>query len=188
MLQNKPWVLAKTDPAHCGTVVATSLSLVRLIAILAEPYIPAASAKIYEQLAVSPADNQIPESFETAFAAGHKLGTPAVLFQRVSKDQISDFKARFGSTDSGAAEDAAKDKKKGKGKPTRKVDEPDPDRPDMSRVELRVGKIVEVGLHPNAESLYIEKIDLGEETGPRTVCATLNCLLWSTMMGLLAFT
>ena len=38
-----------------------------------------------------------------------------------------------------------------------------------SRLDIRIGKIVEVSRHPDAESLYIEKIDLNEEGGNRTI-------------------
>jgi len=40
-------------------------------------------------------------------------------------------------------------------------------------IDLRVGKIVEIDKHPDADSLYVEKIDFGEETGPRTVVSGL---------------
>jgi len=39
---------------------------------------------------------------------------------------------------------------------------------DISRFDLRVGKILEVQKHPAADSLYVEQIDVGEEK-PRTV-------------------
>ena len=38
-----------------------------------------------------------------------------------------------------------------------------------SRLDIRIGKIVHVSKHPDAESLYIEKIDLNEEGGTRTI-------------------
>ncbi|XP_018318878.1 tyrosine--tRNA ligase, cytoplasmic isoform X2 [Agrilus planipennis] len=41
-----------------------------------------------------------------------------------------------------------------------------------SRLDIRVGKIVEVSKHPDADSLYVEKIDLGEEK-PRTIVSGL---------------
>ncbi|XP_043272571.1 tyrosine--tRNA ligase, cytoplasmic isoform X2 [Venturia canescens] len=44
---------------------------------------------------------------------------------------------------------------------------------DPSRLDIRVGKIVEVSKHPDADSLYVEKIDLGEENGPRTIVSGL---------------
>jgi aminoacyl tRNA synthase complex-interacting multifunctional protein 1 len=43
---------------------------------------------------------------------------------------------------------------------------------DVSRFDLRVGKIVEVSRHPDADSLYLEKIDVGEDK-PRTVVSGL---------------
>lgn len=43
---------------------------------------------------------------------------------------------------------------------------------DISRVDLRVGKIVECKRHPTAEKLYVESIDLGEEK-PRTIVSGL---------------
>lgn len=41
-----------------------------------------------------------------------------------------------------------------------------------ARLDIRVGKIVEVSRHPDADSLYVEKIDLGEEK-PRTIVSGL---------------
>lgn len=33
---------------------------------------------------------------------------------------------------------------------------------DVSRVDFRVGKIVQVEKHPDADSLYVEQVDVGE--------------------------
>lgn len=44
---------------------------------------------------------------------------------------------------------------------------------DVSRLDLRIGKILEVSLHPDADALYVEKIDCGDSTGPRTVISGL---------------
>lgn len=43
---------------------------------------------------------------------------------------------------------------------------------DISRIDLRIGKIVDVQKHPDADSLYLEKIDLGEPA-PRTIVSGL---------------
>lgn len=45
--------------------------------------------------------------------------------------------------------------------------------PIPSMIDLRVGKIVEVGRHPDADSLYLEKVDFGEPEGPRTILSGL---------------
>lgn len=41
-----------------------------------------------------------------------------------------------------------------------------------SRLDIRVGKVISVEKHPDADSLYLEKIDVGEEQ-PRTVVSGL---------------
>jgi len=46
-------------------------------------------------------------------------------------------------------------------------------RDNFSRLEVRVGRILEVSRHPDADKLYVEKIDLGEPTGPRTILSGL---------------
>ena len=33
---------------------------------------------------------------------------------------------------------------------------------ELSRLEIRVGRIVEIGRHPDADTLYVEKVDCGE--------------------------
>ncbi|KAL4640469.1 aminoacyl tRNA synthase complex-interacting multifunctional protein 1 [Arapaima gigas] len=43
---------------------------------------------------------------------------------------------------------------------------------DVSRLDLRVGKIISAEKHPDADSLYVEQVDVGEAT-PRTVVSGL---------------
>ena len=40
--------------------------------------------------------------------------------------------------------------------------------PEFDALDVRVGKILSVDKHPNAESLYVESIDIGEDK-PRQV-------------------
>jgi methionine--tRNA ligase beta chain len=44
---------------------------------------------------------------------------------------------------------------------------------DLAVLEIRTGKIVEISQHPEAESLFVEKVDLGEESGPRVIVSGL---------------
>ncbi|KAF8073600.1 hypothetical protein FPV67DRAFT_1620837 [Lyophyllum atratum] len=68
-----------------------------------------------------------------------------------------------------AAEDSGKKKAAGGGKaPAADEGEPVP-----SMIDLRVGRIVDIMKHPDADGLYVEQIDIGEETGPRTVVSGL---------------
>ena len=44
---------------------------------------------------------------------------------------------------------------------------------DFEKLDLRVGKIIEVQDHPKADKLYILTVDFGEP-GPRTIVAGLK--------------
>jgi aminoacyl tRNA synthase complex-interacting multifunctional protein 1 len=84
------------------------------------------------------------------------------------------------ATTSAEPKEAASKKKKGaeeKGKKESGASTPnaaaEPSEPMPSMIDLRVGKIVEVAKHPDADGLYVEQIDIGEPTGPRTVVSGL---------------
>lgn len=70
------------------------------------------------------------------------------------------------------AKKAAKDAKKA-AKPKAAAVANDSDKPiDLSRVKMMVGLITEVGLHPDADGLYLEKMECGEAE-PRQVISGL---------------
>ncbi|KAJ7603939.1 hypothetical protein FB45DRAFT_1085190 [Roridomyces roridus] len=70
-----------------------------------------------------------------------------------------------------AAADDAGGKKKGAA--PAKAAAADDGEPVPSMIDLRVGHIVDIMKHPDADGLYVEQIDIGEETGPRTVVSGL---------------
>lgn len=48
-----------------------------------------------------------------------------------------------------------------------------PQKPKVSSIDFRVGFIQKAIKHPDADSLYVSTIDVGDEEGPRTVCSGL---------------
>lgn len=50
--------------------------------------------------------------------------------------------------------------------------EKDPVREAAEALDIRVGKVVKAWLHPEADSLYVEEVDVGEPE-PRTICSGL---------------
>jgi methionyl-tRNA synthetase len=78
-----PWALAKTDPARQGTVLYTTAEVLRQIAILAQPFVPASAAKLLDLLAVPPAERDFSFlSGQYRIAAGSKLPAPVPVFPR----------------------------------------------------------------------------------------------------------
>jgi methionyl-tRNA synthetase len=76
-----PWVLAKTDPARQKTVLYVTAEVVRQIAILAQPAMPAACAKLLDLLAVAP-DARNFAALAQRIKAGTQLPPPAPVFPR----------------------------------------------------------------------------------------------------------
>jgi methionyl-tRNA synthetase len=85
-----PWALAKTDPARQGTVLYVTAEVVRQIAILAQPVMPASCAKMLDSLGV-PEDAR---SFAALGEAGRiKSGTtlpaPVGVFPRYVEPSVT---------------------------------------------------------------------------------------------------
>jgi methionyl-tRNA synthetase len=78
-----PWALAKTDPARQGTVLYVTAEVLRQIAILALPFMPASAGTLLDLLAV-PAGERTFSFLGGAhrIAAGVKLPAPAPVFPR----------------------------------------------------------------------------------------------------------
>jgi methionyl-tRNA synthetase len=76
-----PWALKASDPARMALVLATTADAVRRIAILAQPAMPGATAKLLDQLGVA-SDARSFAAFDIAVAAGTALPVPAGVFPR----------------------------------------------------------------------------------------------------------
>src|SRR3954465_12476183 len=72
-----PWALAKTDPARQGTVLYVTAEVIRQVAILALPFVPASAAKMLDLLSIP--------SSERHFA---RLGGPHRLGPRPARGAI----------------------------------------------------------------------------------------------------
>ncbi|KAG6553553.1 hypothetical protein Mapa_004466 [Marchantia paleacea] len=44
---------------------------------------------------------------------------------------------------------------------------------ELDALDIRVGKVIKAWKHPEADSLYVEEVDLAEVEGPRTICSGL---------------
>jgi methionyl-tRNA synthetase len=76
-----PWALAKSDPVRRDTVLWTLAETIRRVALLTQPFMPAASARILDQLAV-PVDERMFSAFERVLEAGVALPAPTGVFPR----------------------------------------------------------------------------------------------------------
>jgi len=78
-----PWALAKTDPARQKTVLYVTAEVVRQVAILAQPAMPEASARLLDSLGI-PREKEARDfkALATRITAGTALPAPVGVFPR----------------------------------------------------------------------------------------------------------
>ncbi|EOM77587.1 methionine--tRNA ligase [Rhodococcus rhodnii] len=77
----EPWVLRKTDPDRMATVLYVTIEVVRIVAILTQPVMPDATAKLLDQLGQS-TDARTFADLGTRIRPGTALPKPAGVFPR----------------------------------------------------------------------------------------------------------
>ena len=179
--EKQPWVLIK-DPEtrpKCARAIAACVGLVRILACLMQPFMPATCASILIQMELPETSYAIDDQLVlgSRYPSGlvplsTSIKKPAVLFSEISDDMMTDMKAKFSGAPVDPAEaakkKAEKEQKKAaakKGAGGKKPKAPTNTEIDVSRLDLVVGELKKVWRHPNADSLYCEEIDLGEERG-----------------------
>jgi methionyl-tRNA synthetase len=76
-----PWALAKTDPVRQKTVLYVTAEVIRQLGILSQPFMPEASAKLLDLLAL-PADARDFASLGVRLQPGSQLPPPVPVFPR----------------------------------------------------------------------------------------------------------
>ena len=85
-----PWALKKTDPARMGTVLYLTAEVLRQVAILVQPFVPASAGKLLDQLGVAADTRDFAQ-----LGAGHRLkagtalGALAPIFPRYIEPEAS---------------------------------------------------------------------------------------------------
>ncbi|KAJ6508800.1 hypothetical protein C8R45DRAFT_968736 [Mycena sanguinolenta] len=109
---------------------------------------------------------------EVQVAGTSKAAAPPTDALGEGKAQKKEKKEKEKKKEAAATGEEAGGKKKGAA-PAKAAAVADDGEPVPSMIDLRVGHIVDIMKHPDADGLYVEQIDIGEETGPRTVVSGL---------------
>jgi methionyl-tRNA synthetase len=91
-----PWTVHKTDPDRAAAMTRLALNLVRLYAVLSEPFIPDAAATMLA--AMGTGDRSWPGDVAaalTALPAGHAFTTPEVMFRKIADEEREEWGKRF---------------------------------------------------------------------------------------------
>jgi methionyl-tRNA synthetase len=80
--EQAPWVLSRSDPARMHTVLYVLAETLRYLAVLVQPFVPGAAAKLLDQLAVPETARNFAALAEAPLAPGTRLPKPEGIFPR----------------------------------------------------------------------------------------------------------
>jgi methionyl-tRNA synthetase len=94
-----PWSAVKTDPARAEAMIRLSLNLIRLYAILSQPFIPDAAQAMMS--AMGSDDWSWPTDAGAALRAlppGHAFAVPENLFRKITDEERAEWQQKFAGT------------------------------------------------------------------------------------------
>ena len=189
LADHEPWKLIKTDVDGTAQVLSEAVQVLYNMAMLMEPFMPDASGRLLAQLQVNPDANTRKDFWMAGegvdgvwfeLSAGHQLGSPGLLFQKIEDDvievQISKLLAA-GAANAAAvlAESASKsnnsgienDKNMNAAVETVAETKPEVTYDDFAKLDLRVATVVACEKVEKADKLLKLTLEVGTET--RTV-------------------
>lgn len=84
----EPWALKKTDPARMETVLYVTAEVLRVIGIMAQPYVPSSAAQLLDLLAV-PENQRSFVQLSRRLHSGTALPPPHPIFPRYVEEEAS---------------------------------------------------------------------------------------------------
>ena len=107
LADTEPWKVVKTDPQRVGTILNIALQITANTAIAIEPFMPFSAAKILKMLSVEKFGWEQLGTMDL-IAAGHKIGEPVLLFEKIEDDVIQRQLDKLAATkEANAAAEAA---------------------------------------------------------------------------------
>ena len=170
----EPWRTRTEDPPAAAAIIRTLALLVRDLAILIKPYMPAAADRIAGFLKFTVGTDSwallgSPQCLQ-------RIESPQILFEKLETDRINALRTRFAGSQEERGEDAGgkvaqrqvKVQAEG-GKAARAEAAPED---SFAALDLRAARILKAEQHPNADRLFVITLDTGggEE---RVICSGL---------------
>ena len=157
LADQEPWKTIKTDEQRTKTVMFVALQIASALAILSEPFLPHTSKKLKKMLHINSRETQNGLQWsdvvtkQTLLAPGHTINPNELLFSKIEQTQIQ------AQMDKLAASKLANEI-------ANKVTTPQKDTctfEDFTKLDMRVGTIIEAEKMPKAKKLLVLKVDTG---------------------------
>lgn len=155
LADTEPWKLIKTDEERVKTIMNIALQITCNLAILSEPFLPFSSAKLFQMLNISSLKWNAAKQTNNMFA-GHNINKEELMFNKIEDAEIQiQLDKLEASKQANLANKPAEPAK------------PETSFDDFSKMDIRVGTILEAERVPKTDKLLKLKIDTGIDT--RTV-------------------
>jgi len=152
LADTEPWKVAKTDMNRTATILNISLQITANLAIAFEPFLPFTSEKIKKM--INKEDLKWSELGNIDLLnANHTINKPELLFDKIEDEEIEKQIQKLQDTKK------ANELKEHKAAPIR----PNIAFDDFTKLDIRVGKVLECTKVPKADKLLQFKIDDGLE-------------------------
>ena len=150
LADTEPWKLIKTDEARVKTVLNIALQLAANMALLSDPFLPFSSVRLKAMLLLPPTGwNNIGDS--DLLKTGHRLGEPALLFEKIEDEAIEKQLKRLADTK------IANEKNNYQALPQK----PHISYDEFSTMDIRTGTILEASRVPKTDKLMKMLVDTG---------------------------
>ena len=174
-----PWHMKGNERAEeRQIVVRATLEAVYALTHLLVPFIPNGAAKIFDKLGTDSKTLSEINSDLRNLKAGSKISVGDVLYSKLlsEEERLNAEEAAKMKAASLAEAQRKKKEKKAKAIASSRAGQSsggNDDQPEFTKIEIRVGKIVKVWNHPDADKLFCEEIDVGEDK-PRQIASGLR--------------
>ena len=181
LTEQAPWHMKGDERAEDRQIVVRAcLEAVYALSHLLIPFIPNGAKKIFDKLSTAPVELSEIKGDLRNLVVGTKIRVGEVLYTKLISDEerLNAEEAAKKKAESYAEAQRRKKEKKAKmaasSRAGQKNSGGDGDQSEFTKVDIRVGKITKVWNHPEADKLFCEEIDVGEESGPRQIASGLR--------------
>ncbi len=157
LADEEPWKLIKTDEGRVKTIMYVALQIASALSIISEPFLPFTSAKLKKMLnhvdenSDNTPDWDIIGTKEALIPGGHQIGKAELLFSKIEDEQMEKQLEKLEATKTAnAMEDQ-------KAEPQKDIATFE----DFTKMDLRVGTIIEAEKMPKTKKLMVLKVDTG---------------------------
>lgn len=155
LADEEPWKIIKTDPQRVQTQMYVALQIAAALSVLSEPFLPFTSGKLKTILNSKNLNWFAVSEVSDLLSAGHKIGEAEILFAQIEDAEIQKQIDKLEATKKANSDEVASSLEATAPQKQMSTFE------DFSKLDLRVGTILEAEKMPKANKLLVLKVDTG---------------------------